>query len=47
MLADNKFIFELADFIANHIDRSGLLYEGGIVEWTGYLPATNMIAQPG
>ena len=42
-LADKSFIYQLADFIVNHIDESGLLYEGGIVEWTGYLPATNMI----
>jgi len=41
--ADTSFIFELADFLVSHIDKSGLLYEGGIVEWTGYLPATNMI----
>ncbi len=42
-LADDSLIFELADFIVNNIDKSGLLYEGGIVEWTGYLPATNMV----
>lgn len=42
-LADSSFIFELADFIAGNIDKSGLLYEGGIVEWTGYLPSTNMV----
>jgi GH15 family glucan-1,4-alpha-glucosidase len=38
------FLFQLADFLAEHIDETGLLYEGGIVEWTGYLPASNMIA---
>ncbi|MBZ5724326.1 MAG: hypothetical protein LAP87_04955 [Acidobacteriia bacterium] len=42
-LADQKLIFELADFLVSHISPNGLLYEGGIVEWTGYLPATNMI----
>ncbi len=42
-LAGKDFIYELADFLSNHIDDWGLLYEGGIVEWTGYLPATNMV----
>ena len=42
-LVDKNFIYKLADFIVNKIDTIGLLYEGGIVEWTGYLPATNMI----
>ncbi len=42
-LADKDFIYELADFLSNHINDWGLLYEGGIVEWTGYLPATNMV----
>ena len=42
-LVDKSLVYELADFLAAHLDRSGLLYEGGIVEWTGYLPATNMI----
>ena len=41
-LTDADFIYELADFLVNNIDSNGLLYEGGIVEWTGYLPATNM-----
>lgn len=41
---DPTFVFQLADFLVEHIDETGLLYEGGIVEWTGYLPATNMIA---
>ncbi|MDP4173793.1 MAG: hypothetical protein Q8933_07485 [Bacteroidota bacterium] len=41
-LVDKSFIYELADFLVSHIDKSGLLYEGGIVEWTGYLPSTNM-----
>lgn len=41
-LADKSFIYELADFLVSHTDKSGLLYEGGIVEWTGYLPSTNM-----
>ena len=38
------FLFQLADFLVDHIDQNGLLFEGGIVEWSGYLPATNMIA---
>ncbi len=42
-LADQKLIYELADFLVSHVSSNGLLYEGGIVEWTGYLPATNMI----
>jgi GH15 family glucan-1,4-alpha-glucosidase len=41
-LADKNFIYSLADFLVSHIDKNGLLYEGGIVEWTGYLPSTNM-----
>jgi GH15 family glucan-1,4-alpha-glucosidase len=40
---NKSLIYKLADFLVNHLDRNGLLYEGGIVEWTGYLPATNMI----
>ena len=42
-LADSKLIYQLADFLVAHISPNGLLKEGGIVEWTGYLPATNMI----
>jgi GH15 family glucan-1,4-alpha-glucosidase len=42
-LADSRLLFELADFLVAHIGANGLLQEGGIVEWTGYLPATNMI----
>lgn len=42
-LIDKKFIYELADFLTNNISANGLLYEGGIVEWTGFLPSTNMI----
>ncbi len=41
-LVNKNYIYELADFLVNHLDKSGLLYEGGIVEWTGYLPSTNM-----
>jgi len=41
-LADKNFLYELADFLVNKIDDWGLLYEGGMVEWTGYLPLTNM-----
>lgn len=40
-------LFAYADFIVKSIDSTGLLYEGGIVEWTGYLPATNMICAAG
>ena len=42
-LADQNLFFELADFLVSHIGANGVLQEGGIVEWTGYLPATNMI----
>ncbi len=41
-LADTKFMYGVADFLVSHISANGLLWEGGIVEWTGYLPATNM-----
>jgi GH15 family glucan-1,4-alpha-glucosidase len=41
---DTDFILRLADFLVEHIDNRGLLFEGGIVEWSGYLPATNMTA---
>lgn len=41
-LADKSLVYDVADFLVDHIDQTGLLYEGGIVEWTGYLPATNM-----
>jgi hypothetical protein len=41
---ERSVLSELADFLVDHIDRNGLLFEGGIVEWSGYLPATNMIA---
>jgi len=40
---DPGLIFQLADFVVGRIDEGGLLFEGGIVEWSGYLPATNMI----
>jgi GH15 family glucan-1,4-alpha-glucosidase len=42
-LVDKRLLYKLADFIVSHLDPNGPLYEGGIVEWTGYLPATNMI----
>ncbi|HME06714.1 MAG TPA: hypothetical protein VKG25_06670, partial [Bryobacteraceae bacterium] len=42
-LADAAFVYERADFLVAHLSSNGLLWEGGIVEWTGYLPATNMI----
>ncbi len=41
---DPAFLFGLADFLVDKIDGNGLLFEGGIVEWSGYLPATNMVA---
>jgi len=41
---DPSVLFHLADFLAEHTDDTGLLFEGGIVEWSGYLPATNMTA---
>jgi len=41
---DPAFLYRLADFLVDKIDDNNLLFEGGIVEWTGYLPATNMIA---
>jgi GH15 family glucan-1,4-alpha-glucosidase len=43
-LADRNLIYQLADFLVHHVGQNGLLEEGGIVEWTGYLPATNMIS---
>jgi len=42
-LVDRNRIYQLGDFLVQHIGQNGLLEEGGIVEWTGYLPATNMI----
>ena len=42
-LVDRSVLYKLADFLVAHIGRDGLLKEGGIVEWTGRLPATNMI----
>jgi GH15 family glucan-1,4-alpha-glucosidase len=42
-LTDRNFLYQAADFLVRHIGSNGLLEEGGIVEWTGYLPATNMI----
>jgi len=41
---DSLQIYETADFLVNKLDKNNLLFEGGIIEWTGYLPATNMIA---
>jgi GH15 family glucan-1,4-alpha-glucosidase len=34
----------LLDFLETKVDATGLVYEGGIIEWPGYLPATNMIS---
>ncbi|MHC1774648.1 MAG: hypothetical protein AB9834_04465 [Lentimicrobium sp.] len=47
LLADTSLIFDLADFLVNSMNSSGLLYEGGIVEWTGYHPSTNMLGATG
>jgi len=41
-LCDPEFLLDLTDFLIEHVDDNGLLFEGGIVEWSGYLPATNM-----
>lgn len=46
-LTDVENIFRCAGFIAGALDATGLLYEGGIVEWTGYLASTNMICAEG
>jgi hypothetical protein len=46
-LAPVDTIYALADFLTRSIDSTGLLYEGGIVEWTGYLPTTNMVCAAG
>jgi len=35
------------DFVVSKVDATGLLHEGGIIEWPGYLPATNMISISG
>jgi GH15 family glucan-1,4-alpha-glucosidase len=43
-LIDSLQIYEIADFLVNNLDKNGLLFEGGIIEWTGYLPSTNMTA---
>jgi len=43
-LVDSLQIYEIADFIVNNLDKNNLMFEGGIIEWTGYLPATNMTA---
>ena len=43
-LADSILIYETADFLVNNLDKNHLLFEGGIIEWSGYLPSTNMTA---
>jgi len=43
-LVDSLQIYETADFLVSNLDKNNLLFEGGIIEWTGYLPATNMTA---
>jgi len=43
-LVDSLKIYEVADFLVNKLDKNNLLFEGGIIEWSGYLPATNMTA---
>jgi len=44
LLVDSLQIYETADFLVNKLDSNNLLFEGGIIEWSGYLPATNMTA---
>lgn len=41
-LTTPEFFYQTTDFLVNKLDKNGLLYEGGIVEWTGYLPSTNL-----
>ena len=42
-LANPKLIYETRGFSGGpYPGANGLLHEGGIVEWTGYLPATNI-----
>lgn len=41
-LATPETLFKFADFLTANIDEWGLLYEGGMVEWSAYLPLTNM-----
>lgn len=41
-LAKPEFVYELMDFLVARINEKGLLYEGGIIEWTGFLPSTNL-----
>jgi hypothetical protein len=43
-VASKDELYEMLDFISTHIDTTGLLFEGGIVERPGYLAATNMTA---
>ena len=45
--AERETLLAVADFLAASPDGTGLLYEGGIVEWTGYLPTTQMVAVAG
>ncbi len=42
-LVEKTFIYKLADFIVNNLDKNGLLYEINRSEWRGYLPTTNMV----
>ncbi len=41
-VGDELRLWELLDFIAPHLNENSLLREGGIIEWVGDLPATNM-----
>ncbi|MBC8045014.1 MAG: hypothetical protein IAF08_16365 [Rhizobacter sp.] len=41
-LAEPQVVYDLADFLVSHLDKNGLLYDGGAAGWSGYLPATNM-----
>lgn len=41
-IGDFQRIQELLNFVELRLSSDGLLYEGGIVEWEGFLPSTNM-----
>jgi hypothetical protein len=40
---ENSFLYPLGDFLVKNLQHD-LLYEGGIIEWEGYLPGTNMLS---
>ena len=43
-LVDSLQIYKTANFLVDKLDKNNLLFEGGIIEWSGYLPSTNMTA---